>query len=225
MFKAVLFGVLVLVPAMAQASSVGWSEAGVVTMSSGRVTVPDRGAVSDYPAKGRAVVINSYLEFADPDDALDPGFSGFLPLWMSASFYRDNGDFFEASFGTAGDGVWVDSISLSSGSVSFNSGDIHVHDGIAKAEETLYGAFGFTFSPALTTAPATWGDLLSAWNADQLFASLSFSGTANYEPVVFAAGEDLPQPAPVPLPASALFLVAGLCGVMGFRRRRSALSS
>lgn len=193
MFKAVLCGVLVSVPAMAQASGVGWGEAGVVTMSSGRLTDPDRRAVSDYSGKESAVVINSYLEFADPEDALDPGFSVLLPLWMSASFYRDNGDLFGAGFGLANDGVWVDSISLPPGSVFFNSSDIHVLDGIVKAGETLYGVFGFTFGPALTMAPATWGDLLSAWNADQLFASLSFSGAANYEPVVFAGGEDLPS--------------------------------
>ena len=191
---------------------------GMVTHSSGLLSDPDGGVIVDYPSVGSLgqMVFSLGVNTAGP---VDPDDSFMVAPWETLPIDADVhiGGF---SAGLMGSGpnseVYIESLFADENQVRFSSREV----GQGVMGETFAGSLRLLFSPALAAAPTTWNDLFDAIDSGNALASLSFNGTIHEQFVTFTF-EQTPPVAPVPLPATAMFLLTGLAGFAAARRRKA----
>lgn len=183
---------------------------GKVTQSSG-LTSPAPGVVlADYPAIGSTGVLTVRLDGADTAALPILGYSE--DIGASVSIGGWSAEIFEYS-GTYGNGIYIESSYSSTSLYMVGSPGI----GAGDPGETLAGSLVFSFDPARTSAPATFGDLRHEIESGVARARFSFNGTINGEFVEFAFKQ---VPTPVPLPAAGVLLISAMGGMVLTRRSR-----
>lgn len=217
MFKTLLFvSLIALFPQLVEARTV--TVAGLVTRSTGLVTNPDGSVVTDYPVIGSLGSL-SYTLAENDLGAVDPTTSFLLAAPFDASPVTatvSTGPFSAGIIPTAPNGeTFMETVFSGPGLVSFGTRTI----GQGIVGETFAGSLRFTFSPALASAPVTWNDLFSAIDTGSALASLSWNGTKDGRFIEFEITQT--DPAPIPLPASAVLMLTGFGGLAALRRRTS----
>lgn len=216
MLKTLLvIGLTAAAPHLAEARTVTVS--GIVTLSSGLVEDPEGGVIADYPAVGSIgsltyTIGENDLGEVDPTTSFLLG-ALFAPRPVTAT--ATVGSFQGGMIPTAPKGeTELESVFSTTGVTGFSTRSI----GQGISGETFAGGLRFTYSPALASAPATWGDLFAAIDSGDARASLSWNGTLQGRFIQFAITQT--EPAPVPLPGTAPLMAAGLAGLAMLRRSR-----
>ena len=217
MFKVALAAAVAFaVPMLAEART--FTVDGMVTLSTGLVSDPDGGAIVDYPPVGSLgqLVFSLGENGAGP---VDPNASFLVAPGDTLPFDADVhvGGFNTGFMGTGPDGeVQIESLFADMNHVRFSGRRI----GQGIMGETFAGSLKLLFTPALAEAPTTWNDLFDAIDSGSVLAALSFNGTIQGQYAEFAF-EQTPPVAPVPLPATVMFLLTGLAGFAAARRRKA----